>query len=617
MTSMSNAANGIESIRKELKNFTTMFIISTESVSFLAIIPMIVLYAWTNFNMSPEQAAIFFRWVAVAVTFGLISTNITDRIIVAPVTGYFKKLLLGEPVSDEEYQRAQTRFFKLPYVHAVNSACQWLAGLSICAVPFTLFTDNLTAMQIINVYLVVIIIPPFGGVLFFLLTEIFLQKLLNKGVFSRLALKSFNLKMSLMRRVFLSIILVLIVPSIALNGYYLVFIESARLTSSVSFMKLGGIVLFGIVMAVSVVVALWKSMSEKIRLISTFIERIGSGDLAAAKSLFAVIDELTNINQTVYVMKKNISAMMSDINTISAQIDNSSNDTSRITQSFSEVTQSQAATVEEVTATIEEISAGMDQIATGAQGQVMSLKTLIDRMGDLSRIIKELSENVSSASELFGGISAEALQGEESLRQMNDSMLTINASSQEMTNIVSIIQDISDKINLLSLNASIEAARAGEAGRGFAVVADEISKLAENTASSVKDIDRLIKTSDGEIRKGLSGVTDVVDRIGRIGTGIGSMTEMVEKIAGIMQKQIVTNEMVDQEANKVMIKSREIEDATMEQKTAITEVVHSITRINELTQTISAGSEEITSNTEENAKMASELKAKVEQFRIG
>jgi len=95
------------------------------------------------------------------------------------------------------------------------------------------------------------------------------------------------------------------------------------------------------------------------------------------------------------------------------------------------------------------------------------------------------------------------------------------------------------------------------------------------------------------------------------------MTEMVEKIAGIMQKQIDTNEMVDQEANKVMIKSREIEDATMEQKTAITEVVHSITRINELTQTISAGSEEITSNTEENAKMASELKAKVEQFRIG
>jgi len=284
--------------------------------------------------------------------------------------------------------------------------------------------------------------------------------------------------------------------------------------------------------------------------------------------------------------------------------------------SFTEVTQNQAATVEEVTATIEEISAGMDQIATGAQGQVKSLMSLIDRMGELSSIIRELSDNISSASELAAGITAEAKRGEESLHQMNESMLTINAGSHQMTNIVNIIQDISDKINLLSLNAAIEAARAGDAGRGFAVVADEISKLAENTASSVKDIDGLIKTSDGEIRKGLSGVTDVVERIGRISAGISSMNGMVEKIAGIMQKQVETNAMVDREATGVKSKSQEIESATMEQKIAITEVVHSVTRINELTQTISTGSEEITANTNENAKISDILKKKVEQFKL-
>ncbi len=74
--------------------------------------------------------------------------------------------------------------------------------------------------------------------------------------------------------------------------------------------------------------------------------------------------------------------------------------------------------------------------------------------------------------------------------------------------------------------------------------------------------------------------------------------------------------MVDQEATRVMNKSQEIETATMEQKAAIAEVVHSVTRINELTQTISAGSEEITSNTDENAKIAEILKKKVEQFKI-
>ncbi|MBN1532657.1 MAG: hypothetical protein JXA20_08350 [Spirochaetes bacterium] len=615
MSAVQASIDNIEDVRKDLKHFATRFVMATESVSFLAIIPMIVLYASVNFNISPAQASVFFKCAAAAIAFGLVGTNVADRVIVLPITRYFRKLLRSEPVTEEEYARAQRRFFSLPYIHSLNSACQWLVGLLVCAVPFTLF-GNLTTIQTINIFSVVAIIPPFGAMLFFLLTEIFMQKLLNKGIFSRLVLSDFNLNMSLMRRILLAILLVLIIPVVAINGYYMVLLEIAGVVASISFLKLGFILLFGIILAVSVVIALWRSITVKVRLISGFLERIGSGDLAAEKSVFAVVDELTNINQTGYVMKKNITAMMSDINTISAQLDSSSNDTSRITMSFSEVTQNQAATVEEVTATIEEISAGMDRIATGAQEQVGSLKSLMGRMGELSGIMGELSESIGSATTLASGITAEARQGEESLRQMNESMLTISSGSQQMTNIVSIIQDISDKINLLSLNASIEAARAGEAGRGFAVVADEISKLADNTATSVKEIDGLIKTTDGEIRKGLSGVTDVVDRIGRIGTGIGSMNGMVEKIAGIMQKQVDTNAMVDQEANRVMSKSREIEGATMEQKSAINEVVHSVTRINELTQTISAGSEEITTNTDENAKIAKMLKGKVEQFKI-
>ena len=81
---------------------------------------------------------------------------------------------------------------------------------------------------------------------------------------------------------------------------------------------------------------------------------------------------------------------------------------------------------------------------------------------------------------------------------MNVSITNITESSQQVTDIISIIDDISDKINLLSLNAAIEAARAGEAGRGFAVVADEISKLADQTAASINDIDSLIRKNNNE-----------------------------------------------------------------------------------------------------------------------
>ncbi len=513
------------------------------------------------------------------------------------------------------YAAAQRRFFSLPYYHSSSSFIHWICGLSIAIVPIMLFGD-LTQMQTINCFMIFAVIPPLGAMLFFFLTEIFLQRLLNKGMFNRIVLREFRLSMRFRARLFYANILICVLPVISIIGFYSIIIEFAKIESAVSYLRLGGIVLFGLIVTLSVSLTLNRTVMDKINLISDFLTKIGAGDLSAQKGIIAVNDELTRINQTIYIMKKNITAMMSDINSISAKLDESTHEISSITQSFTQVTQDQAATVEEVTATIEEVSAGMDGIASGAQGQVKSLMSLIDRMDELSGTVRELSQNISTASELAAGITAEARSGEESLRRMNQSMLNISAGSREMTGIVGIITDISDKINLLSLNASIEAARAGESGRGFAVVADEISKLADSTASSVKNIDSLIKTTDDEIRSGLAGVTDVVQRIGKITAGIDAVSGMVEKIAGIMQKQVDTNAMVGMEATSVKQKSQEIETATREQKLAISEVAGSMTRINDLTQTISAGSEEITANTSESAKIAEVLRKKVDQFKL-
>jgi len=199
---------------------------------------------------------------------------------------------------------------------------------------------------------------------------------------------------------------------------------------------------------------------------------------------------------------------------------------------------------------------------------------------------------------------------------MNMIMKKITESSNKVSDIVGIIDDISNRINLLSLNAAIEAARAGEAGRGFAVVADEISKLADQTATSINDIDSLIKKNKDEISNGIKNVIDTVDNIGSVIEGVESINNMMGGIFSDMERQQAANESVNKSAEELMIRSDEVKNATGEQRTAVAEVMKSVTSMNELIQASAAGAEEMSANVNKLASMAENLKNRVNFFKV-
>ena len=276
----------------------------------------------------------------------------------------------------------------------------------------------------------------------------------------------------------------------------------------------------------------------------------------------------------------------------------------------------QAATTEEITATVEEISGGLESVNVNVGTQDQLVNELMNGMDVLSNINNEIEERVITTLNRSLGITEKAEKGEGMLTEMNSSMNEINITAQEMTGILNIINDISDKINLLSLNASIEAARAGEHGRGFAVVADEIGKLADQTSQSVKEISVLVNKSEAEIAKGMSNVSGTVKTISEIIMGFGDINQMVESISQKMKEQIVSIENSTKRSEIIQEKSNQIKIATGEQKQGAIEISNSINYVNELAQSNAQSALEVTMSSKKIEAMSHDVNEKIKSLNL-
>ena len=156
----------------------------------------------------------------------------------------------------------------------------------------------------------------------------------------------------------------------------------------------------------------------------------------------------------------------------------------------------------------QEISTASDDLARRTEQQAAGLEETTATLGEVTTAVKKSAEGASHARQVVASADNDAKQSAVVVREAVDAMNAIAKSSQKISQIIGVIDEIAFQTNLLALNAGVEAARAGDAGRGFAVVASEVRALAQRSAEAAKEIKGLISNSAGQVDKGVELVAE-------------------------------------------------------------------------------------------------------------
>ncbi|MCX7679490.1 MAG: methyl-accepting chemotaxis protein [Spirochaetes bacterium] len=311
------------------------------------------------------------------------------------------------------------------------------------------------------------------------------------------------------------------------------------------------------------------------------------------KDLARLLKEQQESERNALEKAKFLEGVVGMVNEISEDFLRVSKELGEISAAFSQLSMEQASTSEQMSSTFDELVASIERIHHSTlqqQAEGEKSKRLADELNLAQQSVLRESMRVAKSVE---EITKAAKTTEESLKLMTERMNIINAGGKEIDQFVTIIDDISDKINLLSLNAAIEAARAGEYGRGFAVVADEIGKLAQATSDNSKRIAHRIKKVIADIEQGTNLVINTKESTDVIFSMVETITTGISEVKRLMEAQNKILEIVVQQAAVIDLMSREVASATQEQKNAMLQTMHTIERLSEMSVEISSANHRI------------------------
>ena len=224
----------------------------------------------------------------------------------------------------------------------------------------------------------------------------------------------------------------------------------------------------------------------------------------------------------------------------------------------------------------DEIAHASDDLSRRTEQQAASLEETAAALDEITATVKTTAAGARRASETVALAKSEAVRSGEVVAQAVQAMGDIKTSSQEISQIIGVIDEIAFQTNLLALNAGVEAARAGDAGRGFAVVAQEVRALAQRSAQAAKEIKSLISASSQQVGQGVELVGETGRTLDKIVAQVADIDALISEIAASAQEQATGLAEVNTAVNQ-MDQVVQQNAAMVEQSTAATHALKSET----------------------------------------